>query len=423
VTPSPSTTAAALGQIHGGADRARVQTSPAGPDLDPPGFPDAKCAGQRPVGIRYGATEGLVPAVASAGTGTGPQVADRAYQDKAQRHDAQFADRTFDVCLIMPLGEEFGYARDILRFEDPIDDGTYFLHPFSVPGSSVRGIAVVLFEMGLAAAAVAATRMLTVYQTRVLALVGIAGALSPDLRLGDVIVASSVDEYLHGAKAKPGPDADSVEYELGGASWQAAPQIVNFANNFRYLTGAGASFTAWQERARGRRDRSLAARIPALAGERPDYFVGSLATGDIVSAAQSFACWLRKHNRFRAAIEMEAGGAARAIYRHPAQLIVVRGISDLADERKDELDRTWTGGADPGAWRKYATHNAVDLLARFLADPQFPWPDRMPAGQSDHTAGASEPTANSTTISVGQINADTSFTGTTEIHGDLRIGR
>jgi nucleoside phosphorylase len=349
-------------------------------------------------------------------------VADRAYQDKAQRHDAQSVDRPFDVCLIMPLGEEFGYARDILRFEDPINDGTYFLHPFSVPGNPVKGVAVVLFEMGLAAAAVAATRMLTVYQARVLALVGIAGALSPDLRLGDVIVASSVDEYLHGAKAKPGPDVGSVEYELGGVSWQATPQIVNFANNFRYLTGAGASFAAWQERACGRRDRSLTASIPALAGERPDYFVGSLATGDIVSAAQSFGRWLRKTNRFRAAIEMEAGGAARAIYRHPAHLIVVRGISDLADERKGELDRTRSAGADPGAWRKYATHNAVDLLAGFLADPLFPWPDSKPAGRPGHVAEASDPEGNSTTISVGQINAGTSFTGTTEIRGDLRIG-
>jgi len=66
---------------------------------------------------------------------------------------------------------------------------------------------------------------------------------------------------------------------------------------------------------------------------------------------------------------------AEAVYRHGrADLIVVRGISDFADERKDELDSAAAAGADSGAWRRYAGLNAADLLASMLRSPEFPWP-------------------------------------------------
>lgn len=158
------------------------------------------------------------------------------------------------------------------------------------------------------------------------------------------------------------------EFELGGLAWQSPPELVSYANNFRYLEDTGAGFSSWRERARSRRDPGLDTVTPALANDYPDYLVGAIATGDIVSAAGSFAQWLRRTNRFRAAIEMEAGGAARAAYGdRRAHLMVVRGISDFADERKRKLD------ADLGAWRRYAMHNAVDLFAALVSSPEFPW--------------------------------------------------
>jgi tetratricopeptide (TPR) repeat protein len=71
---------------------------------------------------------------------------------------------------------------------------------------------------------------------------------------------------------------------------------------------------------------------------------------------------------------MEAGGAARAIY-HSGQtdLLVVRGISDFADERKKDLDATAGAGTERGAWRRYAALNAFDLLRVLVTNPAFPW--------------------------------------------------
>lgn len=337
--------------------------------------------------------------------------------------DSVRGNQAFDVGLIIPLREEFDYARDILRFDSPISDGSYFLYPFSVSGTSVTGIAVVLFEMGLASSAVAATRLLERYQIRVLALAGIAGALSPGLRLGDVVIASSVDEYLHGAKARSDATGQTVEFELGGVSWQAAPEIVSYANNFRYLADAGSGFTSWRERAKRRRDPSLTASIPALAEDYPDYTVGSIATGEIVSAARAFSRWLMRTNRFRTAIEMEAGGAARAIYRNSqAQLMVVRGISDLSDERKADLDATAGSRMNAGSWRRYAMHNAMDLLTAMLANPHFPWPDSAkPDRPADHQQPKPGSDGKLMSISVPVNESQTTFIGETHV-GDLRIG-
>jgi nucleoside phosphorylase len=272
--------------------------------------------------------------------------------------------RDYDLGLLVPLREEFDRAREVFEFGEAVSEGSYYLHPFEVPGTGLRGIALVLFEMGLTGSAVAATWLLDRFEFGVLAVVGIAGALEPELRLGDVVIASSVDEYLVAAKATAGPDR--YNFEVAGASWVASRDLVSYAHNFRYL---GDGFEAWQRRA--------GARLPVaseLARPKPEYLVEPIASGDVVGADEAFARWLRQHNRFRAALEMEAGGVARAIYRSgKTELLVVRGISDFADKRKKDLDDAAGPGDDRGAWRRYAALNAVDLLAALVANPAFPW--------------------------------------------------
>jgi nucleoside phosphorylase len=274
------------------------------------------------------------------------------------RHD-------YDLGLLIPLREEFDQAREVFEFGAPENDGGYFLYPFTVPGTGLRGLALVLFEMGLGEAAVAVTYLLGRFELGVLAMAGIAGALEPDLRLGDVVIAKSVDEYLAAAKATAA-SSGRYDFEVAGATWTASRDLVTYAQNFRYL---GDGFKAWQQRA--------AARLPAaskLARPEPDYLVAPIASGDVVGADEEFAQWLLRHNRFRAALEMEAGGAARAVYRSgQTDLLVVRGISDFADKRKKKLDAATDAGAQRGAWRRYAALNAFDLLGTLAANPEFPW--------------------------------------------------
>jgi len=83
--------------------------------------------------------------------------------------------RSYDLGLIIPSREEFDSARRVLEFEDAFRQGDHFLHPFAVPGSTLRGIALVLFDAGVANAAVATTNLLALFDIHQLALTGTAG--------------------------------------------------------------------------------------------------------------------------------------------------------------------------------------------------------------------------------------------------------
>lgn len=133
-------------------------------------------------------------------------------------------------------------------------------------------------------------------------------------------------------------------------------------------------FRQWQSRAKQRREASGLGGASALVRGEPDYSVGPIASGPVVSAATGFSRWVRQRNRQCAAIEMEGSGVAEAIYQHGGtNMLIVRGISDFADERKQQLDATPAAHAEDSAWRRYATLNAVDLLATLVRGPDFPW--------------------------------------------------
>lgn len=286
-------------------------------------------------------------------------------------------DKRFDLGLVIATSDEFDFARELIPFGESIKDGIDYFYAFRVPGTDRRGIAVVLFEMGIGAAVGATTSFLSRFDVSVLAMVGIAGALHDDLLLGDVVVASAVDEYLYAAKARPGTDKDAFELESGGNSWQLDRRMRNFVNHFRYADN-GSEYRRWRAAAaaRGPAIDAAASCGTALSRGEPDYFLKPIATGDVVVAAEGFSSWIRRGNRLRGAVEMEAGGVARATWAdRTTDFLVVRGISDFADDRKTLLDRTVESG-QAGVWRRRATQNALDLLIRLVADPDFPWREK-----------------------------------------------
>ncbi|MFJ6728582.1 hypothetical protein ACIQPQ_27165 [Streptomyces sp. NPDC091281] len=298
-------------------------------------------------------------------------------------------DETFDLGLICATREEFDHCRELAAFTQIRSEGAY-LYTFELPGSGRRGVAVPLFDMGLVPATQAATSFLGRYDVSVLALVGIAGALHRDLRLGDVVVASAVDSYLASSKIVEGPPspADGKASAPGGspgpASWhieragQSLPLssgLKAYVNNFRYADD-GVPFARWRASALTRRSGLTGGAGDGGPEPGPSYHLMPVATGDTVITSESFATWVRDGNRLRGAVEMEAGGVAHAVYAlesgRPTEFLVVRGISDFADSRKSLLDEAAPRG-EPGAWRKLATQNAFSLLLELTGHPFFPW--------------------------------------------------
>ncbi|MDB2294598.1 hypothetical protein PM085_20600, partial [Halorubrum ezzemoulense] len=90
-----------------------------------------------------------------------------------------------------------------------------------------------------------------------------------------------------------------------------------------------------------------------------------LASGSFVITSEEFTEILAEQNRNFAAVEMEAAGVLLAVQRTTGvNGIVIRGISDLADDGKGNLDNM---GSEGGLWRRCATYAAANYFVHFLA--------------------------------------------------------
>ena len=273
----------------------------------------------------------------------------------------------YDFGLLVPLDEEFGYIREMCVVTRTVSASSELYLEIRLPDGQ-RGICLVLDEMGLSSATLGADRLLQNFAVQLLALIGIAGGIDRDLKLGDVVVASEVDHYLLNAKAVR--SEETYDFELSGKVWQMAHSVLTHVRAFKRMPETAAVHDEWRSSCATRRPSFMESdATKPIVRKVPQYFVGPLASGDIVGAAHSFITWLRKRNRKYLGLEMEAGGAALVAHNRnePMRLLVVRGISDFADERKSALDEIeFPDGSDKGVWRKYATQNAFALFISLL---------------------------------------------------------
>jgi nucleoside phosphorylase len=200
--------------------------------------------------------------------------------------------------------------------------------------------------------------LLSFAEVRLIAIVGVAGSLSHDVSLGDVVIAESINEYQANSKAVP--DGESYEIHYSGRQWALPWAIREAVSNFRFA--ANTRHEKWLIES----DQAYADCFNSddrVQRRRPKYHVGRVASGNVVSAASAFVEELKEIDRKFAAIEMEAAGvaAAAAARIHPVPWLVLRGVSDQSDESKTRTDL-----APSGSWRRYAVRNAATLLRGLL---------------------------------------------------------
>jgi nucleoside phosphorylase/tetratricopeptide (TPR) repeat protein len=304
-----------------------------------------------------------------------------------------------DLAVFIALSEEFKVLFDDLNLTlRPVKDdktGRYYYLTTRPSGDSKRPYrCVIAFAggMGTQKAALVTHRMLDIWKPRSVINVGIAGALSDDIAVGDVVLATEVDQYLERSKAvsshEPSsstsedqlerddaqPDLNNWHFELAGEHYRCTEQLLNA---FRSLPFAhSARYQQWE-----RNGESRLTSLPIAASERtklieagivrvtPKVSDGPIASGPTVASSSPFVAFLKKRNRSYLAIEMEAAGVLHAVVEAGAQIqtAVVRGISDLADERKAKLDKQYRG-----ALRSYAMQNALSWVWDAMAVDAFP---------------------------------------------------
>lgn len=264
-----------------------------------------------------------------------------------------------DYLLLTPLDEEWRTVRSVLCPAHaniktrPIDTITYYLwkqpvnrFPDAVGDYLVVGAPMSRNVKGQAYAGVFTNLSVTQWKPSRVVLLGIAGSLEQErLKLGDVVVSSEI-----------------YGYEVGDAEAE-----INFRPTFNQ-TGAldydrvrafrddPVDYPKWQQ------ECLEAAGVTGLkeVDRPPELHLEVTASGNFVVKTVAHGEKLKREvNPKISAVEMEARGLYQALYLdvRRTDALMIRGISDYADENKANLEKT-----TKDAWRTYCAANAARLL-------------------------------------------------------------
>lgn len=196
---------------------------------------------------------------------------------------------------------------------------------------------------GNAGTAVEAERAINYFKPDILLFVGIAGGIR-DVAIGDVVVATKVYGYESGK-------ADREKFLTRPSVGQSAYALVQRAKR------------------EARKDDWMGRLIGDLT-VKPRVFVAPIAAGEKVVAAKTSGVFefLRSSYNDAIAVEMEGYGFMSAAFAYPSiQSIVIRGISDLVDDRTDDNkngdDRQEKAAAHASAFAFEMLHK-TDIIAQ-----------------------------------------------------------
>lgn len=211
--------------------------------------------------------------------------------------------------------------------------GTHFV--VGTVGDRRRWVAATVTGEGNHAAAIIAERAITLFRPKALVFVGIAGSLRPDVRLGDVVVATRIYAY-HGGREEPDGLMSSPR------CWEASHELSQLARfvdlEASWRTGLG----------------QVRRRVPQV-------HFGGVAAGEVVlnSRTSSLADHLRRHYGDAIAVEMESAGVAHASHlNRSAPMLTIRAISDTANGTK--------AVTDAAGWRTRAAANAAAFAVALI---------------------------------------------------------
>lgn len=279
--------------------------------------------------------------------------------------------RPVDIAILIALKEEFKVLKSLLPQTEPVEEGGrhYYLCDLNGATTSYRCVATFIGDMGPTRAGIVAEKTLERWKPATAVMMGIAAGIHDDMRVGDVVVASQIDNYLE--KAKAVDLGEEFRFEHAGDAFQVDHVLLDRVRNFEFRFDG--DYQRW--RTEGRKDLDdSGVDLPQLlqrnlVRREPELHDAHLASGPILAASAHFISWVRTRDRGYKVLEMESGGFALSAHMnvHGAKALVVRGISDYGDTRKKELDAV--GG---GRLRAYAMANATRLLFALIRADLLP---------------------------------------------------
>jgi nucleoside phosphorylase/O-acetyl-ADP-ribose deacetylase (regulator of RNase III) len=219
-----------------------------------------------------------------------------------------------------------------------------------------RVVARCLAGMGNTGAAAGAQQLIDTFRPSAVLLVGIAGGApqAPGLTYGDVLVADTVVGYEPGRRDRVGLHSRPDVHRPAFALLAAAREVE---------AGEWAPF--------------IGTKRPDSPAPRPRSHVGTVLSGEKVIADAGALAELSRAWPKTVGVEMEGLGVATASYRSGAAFLLIKAVSDLADEAKDD------------DWHEYAGEAAARFALAVLRRASLP---ERPDDDATEEAEAYEPT-------------------------------
>ncbi|HCW67162.1 hypothetical protein [Thalassospira lucentensis] len=273
----------------------------------------------------------------------------------------------FDLIVVVPLEEEMAAAKEIFGVDLEYDDATKYIFSCSLNGLNL--LFVQQEEMGKTAASRAVSETFRKFNAPVVACVGIAGGLSRDLNLCDVCYSGTVIDVYDNAKASDQIDG-TMQIDFSPKQYRTKNTLTASINFSRQRDEHKELYLGWEGECVARMQDLLPGGLPDIRAERSDLMKpismnGSIACS-VVSKSKDLNERLKRLDRKILAIETESGGVFEEAERLGVLALAIRGVSDYADDKKEELEKN-TGGAV----RKLAALNAMSFLRLQVFNPSF----------------------------------------------------
>ncbi|MFE0425049.1 hypothetical protein [Streptomyces sp. NPDC058953] len=250
----------------------------------------------------------------------------------------------WDIGVVTILSEELRSVVDELkleRYKEP--GGLYFYRgEHMTPDGNVRVVVTQSQSQGQRSAMAALENLRRHYAPRLWAMVGVGGGIHDQhARIGNVIVSTDV-VYYENRKINPRGDV-----RRRGEHRQAPAAVVHAVNAFFAEHG---------------RPARISGQLPAYTSEEFEVYPGVIGSGEAVIADREsdIRSYLKDYHEKVLAVDMEAGGLSQYWQENSVHgesnpgWIVVRGVSDNADEKKGH------------GYHELAARNAAHVLRQLL---------------------------------------------------------
>ncbi|WP_321794740.1 hypothetical protein [Caballeronia sp. J97] len=222
------------------------------------------------------------------------------------------------------------------ELEESNDSIVYFEGVLKSKSGERHVVAAACMEPGMSAAAALTATTIARFRPRYVAMTGITGGMRDSCNLGDVVMAEAVWDYTNGKHAVLD----------GKPAFRPAPRVIDIdpvvISQIQRLCRGEGVMKSIADSFRPKRPE----QVPALR-------VGPMFTGTAVVADSDVAQGLEAIHRKVIGVEMEGYGVACAVkylgHGRP-EVFILKGVSDFADERKDD------------DWHDYASFTSAQVL-------------------------------------------------------------